>query len=103
MNKARVGTCIHACVCGTVSGVGCQTPTCALFSEKPNLQGINESTCSTRVARGSGVHCVSVPGLRRGFFVSPLESSASFEINLTTVPETDLSMEMRHGESRQGG
>lgn len=101
MNKAWVGTCVHACVCGAVSGVGCQTPTCASFSENLNLQGINESTCSARAARGSGAHCVSVPGLRRDFFVSPLESSESFEINLTTVPETDLSMEMGRGERKE--
>lgn len=84
--SARVYT---QCVCGAASGVGCQTPTCASFSENPNLRGINESTCSARAARGSGAHCVLVPGLSRDFFVSPLESSESFEINLTTVPETE--------------
>lgn len=73
------------------------------FSENPNLHNINESTCSARAARGSSAHCVRVPGPRHDFFVSPLESSESFEINLTTVPETDLSMEMCRGESREGG
>lgn len=33
--------------------------------------------------------------------VSPLESSVSFEINLTFVPETDLSMQMLHREKRR--
>lgn len=75
VNKARVGTCVNACVCGAASGVGCQTPTCASFSENPNLRGINESTCSARAARGSGTHCVLVPGPSHDFFVSPLESS----------------------------
>lgn len=103
MNKARVGTCVYACVGSAASGVGCQSPTCALFSENPNLQGTNESTCSARAVRGSAAHCGSVPGSHRDFFVSPLESSESFEINLTTVPETDLSMEMHRGERREGG
>lgn len=94
MNKAWDGTWVYACVCGD----GCQTPTCASFSENPNLQGINESTCSARAAHGSSAHCVSVPDPCHDFFVSALES---FEINLTTVPETDLSREMHRGASRE--
>ena len=35
-------------------------------------------------------------------FVSPLESSESFEINLTIVPEPDLSMQMPQGWGEEG-
>lgn len=73
------------------------SPTYVRILEDPNLLGINQNTCSESTL------CQWLTLCPNGFlaarlFVSPLESSVLFEINLTTVPETDLSMQMLHGE-----
>lgn len=72
------------------------SPTYVRILEDPNLLGINQNTCSESTLCQWLTLC---PGgfLVARLFVSPLESSELFEINLTIVPETDLSMQMLHG------
>ena len=67
------------------------SPTYVQILEDPNLLGINQNTCS------ESTQCQQLTLCHKGFlaarlFVSPLESSVLFEINLMIVPETDLSM-----------
>lgn len=73
------------------------SPTYVRILEDPNLLGINQNTCSDSTLCQWLTLC-SNGFLAAGLFVSPLESSVLFEINLTIVPETDLSMQMLHGE-----
>lgn len=73
------------------------SPTYVRILEDPNLLGINQNTCSESTLCQRLTLCPD-GFLAARLFVSPLESSALFEINLTIVPETDLSMQMLHGE-----
>ena len=94
-NKDAVSMCL--CVAPCVVWRGDVSPTYVRIWEDPNLLGINQNTCSESTL------CQWLTLCPHGFlaarlFVSPLESSVLFEINLTIVPETDLSMQMLHGE-----
>lgn len=73
------------------------SPTYVRILEDPNLLGINQNTCSDSTLCQWPTLCPN-GFLAARLFVSPLESSVSFEINLTFVPETDLSMQILHGE-----
>lgn len=79
----------------------CEEATClpliSRILEYPNLLGINQNTCSESTLCQWLTSCPN-GFLAVGLFVSPLESSVLFEINLTIVPETDLSMQMLHEE-----
>lgn len=75
------------------------SPTYVQIIEGPSLSGINQNTCSESTLSQWLTSCPSV-FLAARRFVSPLESSVSFEINLMIVPETDLGMQMPHGEKR---
>lgn len=75
------------------------SPTCVQILEDPNLLGINQNTCSEST-RCQPLTLCSAGFLAAGIFVSPLESSVSFEITLTIVPEIDLSMQMRQTEKQ---
>lgn len=68
-------------------------PTYVQILKDLNLLGIYQNTCSESTPCQRLISCPS--GLLGAtVFVSPLESSVLFEINLTSVPETDLSMLM---------
>lgn len=71
------------------------SPTCVHILEDPNLLGINQNTCSESSPCQWLTLCPN-GFLSARFFVSPLESSVLFEISLTIMPETDLSMQMLH-------
>lgn len=72
------------------------SPTYVQIIEDPSLLGINQNTCSESTLSQWLTLCPDV-FLAARHFVSPLESSVSFEINLMIVSETDLSMQMLHG------
>lgn len=95
VNKDSVSMCL--CVGPCVVWRGDVSPTYVRILEDPNLLGINQNTCSESTLCQWLTLCPN-GFLAAGLFVSPLESSVLFEINLTTVPETDLSMQMLHGE-----
>lgn len=95
VNKDSVSVCL--CVGPCVVWRGDVSPTYVRILADPNLLGINQNTCSESTL------CQWLTLWPNGFlaarlFVSPLESSVLFEINLTIVPETDLGMQMQHGE-----
>lgn len=76
------------------------SPTYVQILEDPNLLGINQNTCSESCLCQWLTLCPS-GSLTARLFVSPLQPSVSFEINLMIVPETDLRMQMTHGEKRR--
>lgn len=98
MNKDSVSMCL--CVGPCVVWRGNVSPTYVQILEDPNLLGINQNTCSESCLCQWLTLCPS-GSLTARLFVSPLQPSVSFEINLMIVPETDLRMQMTHGEKRE--
>lgn len=87
----------HVFICCSVCCVKRDvSPTYAWILEDHNFWGINQNTCSECTLFQRHTWCPNGFMVSK-LFVSPLESSLLYEINLMIAPVNDLSMQMLHG------